>query len=71
MVALLARFDFRLRCELEPKMLASLPIRPALTKRIGESQKQDAKLVEFIQKLEPENIEFDVNQKVDFENKDD
>ena len=48
----LARFNFRPRCELEPEILASLSIRPTLIERIGEGQKKDAKLVEFIQKLE-------------------
>ena len=43
-------------------MLASLLIRPTLIERIGESQKRDVKLVEFIQKLEPENKEFEVNR---------
>ena len=54
----LAGFDFRPRCELEPEVLASLSVRPTLIGRIGESQKQDAKLVEFIQRLEPDNKEF-------------
>ena len=58
----LVGLNFRPRCELEPEILASLSIRPTLIKRIGKSQKRDAKLVEFIQKLEPKDKEFEVDQ---------
>ena len=57
----LARFDFRARCELEPEMLASLSVRPTLIERISESPKKDAKLVEFLQKMEPKDKEFEVD----------
>ena len=43
-------------------MLSILPIRSTLIERIGESQRKDAKLVEFIQKLEPEDKEFEVDR---------
>ena len=58
----MASIDFRPRCELELEMLASLSIKPTLIERIGESQKQDVKLVEFIQKLKPEDKEFEVGR---------
>ena len=58
----LEKFDFRPRCELEPEILAILSIRPTLIERIGEGQKKDAKLVESIQKLKPEDKEFEVDR---------
>ena len=45
-------YYFRLKCELDPEMLASLTIRPTLIDWIGSGQRDDPNLLEIISKLE-------------------